>query len=115
MIDWIKSTLFVCAVVGLPLFGLYSCQQSEWSQAGKRAIAERERQEATPHVVREADGCKVYAFKHGGDRDRYHYFTRCGSTTTTSSSWEPCNTSGKVRSCKREREHEEIEVQNERP
>lgn len=68
MIDWIKSTLFVCAAVGLPIFGMYSCQQSEWWQAGERAIAERERREATPHVVR---------------------------------------------SCKRE--HEEIEVQNERP
>ena len=101
MIDWIKSTLFVCAAAGLPLFGLYSCQQSEWWQAGERAIAERERRESTPHVVREADGCKVYAFKA---QERYHYFTRCGSTTTTSSSWESCNTSGKVRSC----EHEEI-------
>ena len=109
MIDWIKSTLFVCAVVGLPIFGLYSRQQSEWRRDGERAQAERERREATPHVVREADGCKVYAFKHVGGR--YHYFTRCGSTTTTSSSWESCNTSGKARSC----EHEEIEVQNERP
>ena len=111
MIDWIKSTLFVCAIVGLPIFGIHSCQQSEWWQAGERAIAERERRESTPHVVREADGCRVYAFKHGGDR--YHYFTRCGSTTTTSSSWESCNTSGKARSCKLE--HEEIEAQNERP
>ena len=45
MIDRIKSTLFVCAVVGLPIFGLYSCQQSEWWQAGERAIAEREHEE----------------------------------------------------------------------
>ena len=63
MIDWIKSTLFVCAIVGLPIFGIHSCQQSEWWQAGERAIAERERRESTPHVVREADGCKVCAFK----------------------------------------------------
>ena len=110
MIDWIKSTLFVCAIVGLPIFGIRSRQQSEWWRAGERAIAERERRESTPHVVREADGCKVYAFKA---QERCHYFTRCGSTTTTSSSWESCNTSGKVRSCKRE--HEEIEAQNERP
>lgn len=79
MIDWIKSTLFVCAVVGLPIFGLYSCQQSEWWQAGERAQAERERREATPHVVREADGCKVYAFKHGGD-----YAPASGRLTTAS-------------------------------
>ena len=110
MIDWIKSTLFVCAVVGLPIFGIHSCRQSEWWQAGGRAIAERERRESTPHVVREADGCKVYAFKA---QERYHYFTRRGSTTTTSSGRESCDTSGKARSCRRE--HEEIEVQNERP
>ena len=59
MIDWIKSTLFVCAVVGLPIFGLYICQQLEWWRGGERAQAERGHREATPtpHVVREADGC----------------------------------------------------------
>lgn len=42
----------------------------------------------TPHVVREADGCKVYAFERGG---RDHYFTRCPSTTDTETNWtESC-------------------------
>ena len=65
MIDWIKSALFVCAIVGLPIFGIHSRQQSEWRRAGGRAIAERERRESTLHVVREADGCKVYAQSPG--------------------------------------------------
>lgn len=56
-----------------------------------------ERREATPHVVREADGCKVYAFKSG---ERYHYFTRCKEMVTTDSSWEECTSSGKQRHCK---------------
>lgn len=39
----------------------------------------------TPHVVREADGCKVYAFeRHGRD----HYFTRCPATTDTETNWK---------------------------
>ena len=59
MIDWIKSTLFVCAAAGLPIFGLYSCQQSEWWRNGERAQAERERREATPHVVREHEEIEV--------------------------------------------------------
>ncbi len=58
---------------------------------------ERVRQE-TPHVVREADGCKVYAFK---SRDRWHYFTRCpNATTVTDTAYEECTGSGKNRTCK---------------
>lgn len=65
----------------------------------ERQAAAKARADATPHVVREADGCKVYAWK-GGD-DRFHYFTRCpASTTSTESSWQECTGSGKTRSCK---------------
>lgn len=46
--------------------------------------AAREAAERQPHVIREADGCKVYAFKVDG---RYSYFTRCKDTTTTESSY----------------------------
>jgi hypothetical protein len=46
----------------------------------ERADAAQALAERTPHVIREADGCKVYAFKGDGV---YHYFTRCGSTVTT--------------------------------
>lgn len=36
-----------------------------------------------PRVIREVDGCKVYAFKSSAE-GRWHYFTRCpGERTTT--------------------------------
>lgn len=67
-------------------------------EAEEKARRAAEVREQTPHVIREADGCKVYAFKSG---DRYHYFTRCPiSQTTTESSWETCVTAGKTRTCK---------------
>lgn len=71
--------------------------------AERRAKAAAERREQTPHVVREADGCKVYAFKSEG---RHHYFTRCpDSRTTTESSWEECRTSGKITHCETKTEN----------
>jgi hypothetical protein len=73
--------LFKLAVfVGLPLFGIVKCTETEWWQESERKKQAQEKADATPHVIREADGCKVYAFKSGGS---YHYFTRCGSTVTT--------------------------------
>jgi len=63
-----------------------------------RQKAEEQRRQETPHVVREADGCKVYAFKSG---DRWHYFTRCpNAVTVTDTAYEHCTGSGKSRSCK---------------
>ena len=38
--------------------------------------------DAQPRVIREIDGCKVYAFKSNG----WHYFTRCPSSTSTAGS-----------------------------
>lgn len=68
--------------------------------------AEIRKQKETPHVVREADGCKVYAFLSG---DRWHYFTRCpDSTTVTDTAYQHCTGSGKTRSCKEL--HDSIEV-----
>lgn len=65
-------------------FGAYLSVTSDFGkERSARAEAEQKARE-TPHVVREADGCKVYAFERGG---RDHYFTRCNSgqveTTTT--------------------------------
>ena len=80
-----KDGLIAIVFGGLVFFGVKACQESEWYQASERAKAALELRESTPHVVREADGCKVYAFKSVG---RYHYFTRCpDSTTTTESSY----------------------------
>lgn len=101
-----KGFLITLAVAGLLIFGIHSFEQSEWNQQQKLERAERERREQTPHVIREADGCKVYAFKSG---DRYHYFTRCpDSRTTTENSWEVCSQSGKTRTCKTETESIEV-------
>ncbi|KVE25166.1 hypothetical protein WI93_16765 [Burkholderia vietnamiensis] len=33
------------------------------------------------HVIREADSCKVYAWKDGGGTT--HYFTKCPNSTVT--------------------------------
>ncbi|MGQ0595840.1 hypothetical protein [Aquabacterium sp.] len=86
-------------------FGLYHetrpevlAQHQAEDLAEAKAQAAKELRETTPHVIRQADGCKVYTWK-GGD-GRYHYFTRCPSTTSTESSWETCTTSGKTRTCK---------------
>lgn len=75
--------------------------------ADKRAAQERERREKTPHVIREADGCKVYAWK-GGD-GKYHYFTRCpNSQTSTTRSYTECTGTGKTRSCREKSETIEV-------
>jgi hypothetical protein len=71
----------------------YQCTMSD---SAKRDQAEREAQaraDAMPHVIREADGCKVYAFKAG---DNWHYFTRCGDgTVTTERNWDEHHQRGK--------------------
>lgn len=78
-------------------------------QAEEAAKAARRRAEETPHVIREADGCKVYAFLSG---DRYHYFTRCPDKTVTDASWDECHTEmvGKVSTKKCVTKSESIEV-----
>lgn len=60
----------------LALFGLYKCQNSEFAEENRKIQAAQE----IPHVIREADGCKVYEFKSNGNN---HYFTRCGETVST--------------------------------
>lgn len=60
------------------------------------AVLEKRRADEQPRVIREVDGCKVYAFLSA---DRWHYFTRCKDMTTTETSWEECRMSGKTRTC----------------
>lgn len=73
----------------------------EWAKeraAEEAAKVAQRRANETPHVVREADGCNVYAFKSG---ERWHYFTRCPNAhTVTDTAYEHCTGSGKSRSCK---------------
>lgn len=67
------------AVVALCIFGINSCANSDWYKAGKAREAAQDAADRQPRVIREADGCKVYAFKDG----HWHYFTRCPLETTT--------------------------------
>lgn len=83
------------------------------SKAEKAAVAAQVKADQTPRVIREADGCKVYAFKAG---DKWHYFTRClNSTTKTDRTYEVCRTvsSGKTTSRKCDDHVESIEASSE--
>ncbi len=77
------------AVAACCLFGVVKC--TNWYDARPETIAAnaveaaQEQRERTPHVIREADGCKVYAFKAD---DHTHFFTRCGETVTTERQYE---------------------------
>ncbi|MBD1412871.1 MULTISPECIES: hypothetical protein [Burkholderia] len=83
-----KTAALWVLIAGACVFGVYSCANSDWYRESERAEAARRHAEETPHVIREADGCKVYAFKSG---ENWHFFTRCGSTVTTERSWsESC-------------------------
>lgn len=89
-----------CVSAALAYWGFHEADpQTAINRAEEdRRRAEVRRQQETPHVVREADGCKVYAFKSG---ERWHYFTRCPNAhTVTDTAYEHCTGSGKSRSCK---------------
>jgi hypothetical protein len=75
-----KNFLLSLSAICLCGFGIYSCGESNWYKTQERERDAREAAERTPHVIREADGCKVYAFKAG---DATHFFTRCGDKVTT--------------------------------
>lgn len=77
--------------------GIVSCENSGWNQEMKRAQREREKADAQPRVVREVDGCKVYAFKSTPSATHWTYFTRCpDSKTSTESSHDRTVRSGKT-------------------
>jgi len=106
--SWVRW-LLICAVAGIPTCTYTSCFSDE-------AVARREAKEAkekaqdeadrVPRVIREVDGCKVYAFKEG----KWHFFTRCPQTTTTDRTYESCRQSGKQRIC--EDKTEQIVTEN---
>lgn len=84
-------------VLAIPVIAV-SCSftdEAKERDAKRQAADEAARQ---PHVVREADGCKVYAFKSG---DLWHYFTRCpDSRTTTDTTIQYSVRSGKTTTTK---------------
>jgi hypothetical protein len=79
-IDDVTSIVKTVVGLGLVAVSMHSCFNSEWYKEGERTRAAKAAAAAIPHVIREADGCKVYAFERGSTD---HYFTRCGETVTT--------------------------------
>jgi len=79
-----SETIGWLVFIAVVSFGITSCNNSEWWQSGERARAATDAANAKPHVIRSADGCKVYAF-HAGGAD--HFFTRCENTTMTQRKW----------------------------
>lgn len=83
-----NECLFSAIILVAVPFGIYSCNQSDyWEQAEKERheyhLAEI-RSNAIPRLYSTSpDGCKVYTFKTA---ERWAYFTRCGSQTTTETS-----------------------------
>lgn len=68
--------------------------------------------EAQPHVIKQVDGCKVYAWK--GDSGRYHFFTRCpGSATSTETNWQECRTEPSGKTTTRRCENRQEVITNE--
>jgi hypothetical protein len=78
-----KDVIITLCLLGFVTLGVVKCTQSDWYQHSERATAEEHKREATPHVVREADGCKVYAWKDSGGTGTTHYFTRCPNAAVT--------------------------------
>lgn len=78
--------LLFCVCVGWSLWHWRDTPEESAAKAKQEAAQKLARE--TPKVIREADGCKVYAFeRHGRD----HYFTRCPATTDTETNWtESC-------------------------
>lgn len=92
MPDWIArilGALVALSFAALVFFGLKSC--ADWVYNWPANIAHRQQIEAEklPRKVNEAGGCEVWAFKPG---DRWLYFTKCGSKTETTNTWDECRT-----------------------
>jgi len=77
-----------CFIIACALL-FWSYHEAQPETRTKRAAAEAARvadaaARKVPRVVREVDGCKVYAFEA---EERWKYFTRCSDRTTTENSW----------------------------
>lgn len=82
------------AVIAAACFGVYSCTESDSYKASEAHVAAEKEAAKVPRIVsRSGDGCDVYAFNPG---DRWRYFTRCGTQTTTDNSYTVTKQSGKT-------------------
>lgn len=99
----------LAVVIFIPICTYKSCFSDE-AVAENQAREEKKQAQAAadrqPRVIREVDGCKVYAFKEG----QWHFFTKCPATTTTDRTYESCRQSGKQRIC--ENKTEQIVTEN---
>lgn len=95
---WQNECMGQFILIALIAWGVVSCNRSDWYQAQEREKAEAQaaidKAEATPRVIREADGCKVYTFKAAG---HWHYYTSCNGSTVTESHRTETTGSGKSR------------------
>lgn len=82
---FIKISLWI--IVPVAIFGglIVGCNQLPYFKQRDEEYKRKLLAEETPHVIREVDGCKIYAFKVG---TKYHYFTRCPKETTTDTTIE---------------------------
>jgi hypothetical protein len=100
-----KSLAAGFGVVVVVLSAITYCETTPEAEAKRRATAEAERRARIPHVIREADGCKVYAFTAGS---KEHYFTRCAGMVTTDRNYEVKKSCGK--NCTKTEQHTETIV-----
>lgn len=75
---------FVGLFISCSLSWLFLGEQLESTKQREIENRAQKIKESTPHIIREADGCKVYRFKSD---ERWHYYTRCADKTTTESSY----------------------------
>lgn len=86
-----------CLVLMLIFCGvtMYGCETSDWAKERDRLYIEEQKRKRIPRPVSSADGCTIYVFT----TDRDHYFTRCGSSVSTETTWkESCG-----KSCSRDK------------
>jgi hypothetical protein len=89
MKNFIAEAWFPILLVALIVFGVHSCETSEWKREFDANVKARESAERVPRLFSEGGGCKVYVFTEAG---RDHYFTECpGKQVTTDASYsESC-------------------------
>lgn len=86
LLGLVQFVVVVVGILALVIFGIKSCQETEWYQAEQAAQNAQRAANAVPRVIAEADGCKTYAFKPTNE-DRWKYFVRCAGPTTTDNTY----------------------------